>query len=422
MIVEDKTKEELENELAELQKQVADLEKSEIEHKQVEETLRESEGKFRDLTEKSLVGVYLIRDGVFKYVNPRLADIFGYKVEEIIDRKTVEDLVFPEDWPVVGENLRRRISGEIDSIHYGFRGMKKNKEPIYVEVYGSRTVYDGQPAIIGTLLDLTEHKRVEDALRLSEEQYRTMIEQSNDMIWTLDTEGNFTFFNQRSEEISGYRFEDWQGRTFAPLIVEEDLPHIIEAFGKTLKGEPQHYEVRIRKEDGSIFILSVNTASIFKGTEVVGTVSFGRDITNQRQAEEKLKMEAQLLDAATDSIMVHDLEGNFVYVNEAACRSLGYSKDELMRMNLRELDTPEYAKLIEPRIKKLLETGEATFESANLRKDGSIVPVEVHARIIESGGRKLVLGVSRDIAERKEAEGELQNSLDRLRKSLSGDM
>lgn len=126
-----------------------------------------------------------------------------------------------------------------------------------------------------------------------------------------------------------------------------------------------------------------------------------------KKAEEELKLRAQLLDAATDSIFVHDFEGNFIYVNEAAYKSRGYSKDELMGMNLYALDTLEYAKLTEQRIKKLPEKGATTFESAHLCKDRFMMSVEVHARIIKLGGRELVISVARDITERRQREREL---------------
>jgi len=160
-----KTKEQLINELAEMRRRIAELEKSETEHKQVEEVLRESENKFRSLAEKSLVGIYLIQDGIFKYVNPKLAEIFGYRVEELIGKRGPRDLTLHEDWPVVEKALRRRISGKVKSIHYNFRGITKNKEIIHVEVYGSRTIYQGRPAVIGTLSDITERRRMEERIR-----------------------------------------------------------------------------------------------------------------------------------------------------------------------------------------------------------------------------------------------------------------
>jgi len=160
-----KTKEQLINELAEMRRRIAELEKSETEHKQAEEALRQSENKFRSLAEKSLVGIYLIQDGIFRYVNPKLAEIFDYRVEELIGKRGPRDLTLQEDWPVVEKALCRRISGRVKSIHYDFRGITKNKEIIYVEVYGSRTTYQGRPAVIGTLSDITESRRMEEKIR-----------------------------------------------------------------------------------------------------------------------------------------------------------------------------------------------------------------------------------------------------------------
>lgn len=129
------------------------------EPKHAEQALKESENKFRDLAEKSLVGIYLIQDDIFKYVNPRMAEIFGYRVDELIGRKGPADLVSPEDWPNMQENIRKRHTGEIEAVHYEFRGKKKNSDTLFIEAYGARTVYNKQPAVIGSLLDITQRTK-----------------------------------------------------------------------------------------------------------------------------------------------------------------------------------------------------------------------------------------------------------------------
>ena len=117
------------------------------ERKLAEERLRESEAKFKLITEKSIVGVYLIQDGVFKYVNPVFAKVFGYELSELVGRLSPKDLTLPEDSPLVEENLRRRLEGETEELNYSFRGLKKDGTSIYVEVFGSRTEYLGKPAV-----------------------------------------------------------------------------------------------------------------------------------------------------------------------------------------------------------------------------------------------------------------------------------
>jgi two-component system cell cycle sensor histidine kinase/response regulator CckA len=122
--------------------------------------LRTSETMFRALSERALAGVYLIReDHRFAYVNPRLAELFGYSVEEILKEKSVEDLVLAEDRDLVIGNLKRRLSGEVPSLNYTFRGVRKDGTVFDVEVFGNRTEFDGRPAVVGTLLDVSERQQ-----------------------------------------------------------------------------------------------------------------------------------------------------------------------------------------------------------------------------------------------------------------------
>ena len=121
-----------------------------------------------------------------------------------------------------------------------------------------------------------------------------------------------------------------------------------------------------------------------------------------------LKLKNLLLDSASDSIWVIDFDGNFVYVNESAYKTRGYSKKDLMNMNIHELDVPENAELIEQHLKELMETGEAKFETVHLHKDGSQIYVEIHSRIIELNEKKVVLSVIRDITSTKKYQKKLE--------------
>jgi|Deesub1362A_J573_1020465.scaffolds.fasta_scaffold05607_3 PAS domain S-box-containing protein len=135
------------------------------ERKKAEEALIESETRFRTMAEGSLTGVYIVQDGKFRYVNPALAQIFGYKRDELIDKLGPIDLTHPDDRAFVAENIRRRIDGEVESAHYTFRGLRRDGKTIYCEVLGRRIEYQGRPAVIGTLIDITERKRTEQELQ-----------------------------------------------------------------------------------------------------------------------------------------------------------------------------------------------------------------------------------------------------------------
>jgi len=157
-------------------------------------------------------------------------------------------------------------------------------------------------------------------------------------------------------------------------------------------------------------------------TELANDMAFGIMSlcarSDQKFMKEELDLKAKLLDITTDSIFLHDLEGNFIYVNEAAYKTRGYTKDEFLKINLRDLDTPEYAKHIKPRIKELTEKGKLIFESAHFRKDKSIMPIEVNACLIEHGGKKCILSAARDITEYKRAESALHKSEEELKKKF----
>ncbi|MBI5584609.1 MAG: PAS domain S-box protein [Deltaproteobacteria bacterium] len=151
-----KTPQELTEELERLRGRVAELERSLAQ-------ADESEQKFRALAEKSMVGIYLLQDGMFKYVNARFAEIHGYTIDELL-HIGANQTVFPEDLHIVLENLRRRQAGEVKSLHYEFRIITKAGEVRNVEVFGSSTLYRGRPAVIGSLLDITDRKQTEEKI------------------------------------------------------------------------------------------------------------------------------------------------------------------------------------------------------------------------------------------------------------------
>lgn len=133
-------------------------------------------------------------------------------------------------------------------------------------------------------------------LRESEEKYRIMIEISNDWIWTLTPDGRLTFINKQAEDGSSHAHEEWLGKTFEPLILEDDLPMVVDIHNKVVRGEKAHYEVRVKRKDGGVIILSVNASPIFKDGKVTGTISFGRDITERKKAEERIKEQLDYLE------------------------------------------------------------------------------------------------------------------------------
>ena len=135
------------------------------ERKKAEEALLSAESKFRNLVEQSLIGIYIVRDDRFVYVNPKFAEIVGYTQEELLSSVKVMDLILEEDRKLVAENIRKRLLGEVQSIHYTFRGVRKDGTTVDVEVQGTVTSYDGKRAIIGSLLDISMRRKMEYELQ-----------------------------------------------------------------------------------------------------------------------------------------------------------------------------------------------------------------------------------------------------------------
>lgn len=139
------------------------------ERKQMEQQLLDAEELYRSLVEDTLVGVYIgyVEHPGFVYVNPRLAEIFGYSQDELV-KMTASDLVIPEERDIIRDHQQRRLQGDRTSIRYQFHGLCKNKSVIDVEVLQKTSNYKGKPAVIGILQDVTERKRGEEMLRKSE--------------------------------------------------------------------------------------------------------------------------------------------------------------------------------------------------------------------------------------------------------------
>jgi PAS domain S-box-containing protein len=347
-------------------------------------------------------------DGNFSYVNEAACELLGYKKTQLLEMD-IRDIVTPESTKSIEPHLKKLLkTGEItyesDSLH-------KDKSVIPVEVH-SRIIKQGNlQVILSVVRDITERKQTEEQLQESEEKYRSLFENMLDgfaYCKILVDENNkpvdFVYLevNDAFERLTGLKKEDVVGKKVTEAIpeIKESHPELFDIYGKVaLTGEPTKFNICF--EPLAIW-LTISVYSPQKGF----FVAVFENITERQRAEEELKARAQMLDNASDSIFMRDFDGNLLYVNEAACRSLGYTKEELLGMNVFNIVVPEDAKYIKPRIKKLQETGEIIYESASLSKDKSATPAEVHSRIIKRGNQELILSIVRDITERKQAEKE----------------
>jgi diguanylate cyclase (GGDEF)-like protein/PAS domain S-box-containing protein len=135
------------------------------ERKAAEEALQESEEKYRSVVDNSLVGFYITQKNLIKFCNQRLAEMFGYTNPEELAGKHIKELTAPESWELVDKQVKLRESGEQESVHYEFKGMKRNGYIFDLEALGARIIYEGSPAIQGNMIDITERRKAEEELR-----------------------------------------------------------------------------------------------------------------------------------------------------------------------------------------------------------------------------------------------------------------
>ncbi len=285
-----------------------------------EQALRESEAKFRNISEKSLVGIYLIQDGLFKYVNPRLAEIFAYQPEALIDKLGPRNLVASDDWPRVEKNLRRRLEGETSSIHYQFRGVRQDGKYIQVEVYGNRIHYRGQPAVVGTLLDITDRRQAEEASI----QFRALIENSHDFIAIADMDKRVLFVNRAGRTLVGLSgTTDLAGMHIDDFLTPEALAasNNVDVPAVSAEGHWEGESTLRHFQSGEAIPVTINSLLLRhpESGEVLGLGTVQRDIRQQRSqaaALQAVKNHLQALyDASPDMIFVQDSNGTIVDVN-----------------------------------------------------------------------------------------------------------
>ena len=267
------------------------------------QALKASEDKFRGLVEQSIVGCYIIQDGKYAYANPKLAEIFGYSQPELY-RATVADLTWPEDRPLVDENLRLRVEGKLQSVHYSFRGLRKDGTAIDVEVHGASTTLNGRGAVIGMLLDVTGRKRVERAMRESEERYALAAQGANDGLWDWNLLTNRIFFSARWKAQLGLaegEISDEPDQWF-DRVHPDDRERLFGDLGLHLEGRTPHLETehRVRHLDGSWRWMLVRGAAVREagGGKAYRLAGSQTDISERKSAEEKLLHDA-LHDALT---------------------------------------------------------------------------------------------------------------------------
>ena len=263
-----------------------------------DEKLRHAEIQVRALLEQSIAGVYVIDEERFLYVNEAFARIFGRTAQDLVGHAPTLDLVHPDDRSLVAGNIGKRLSGEVDALHYTFRGLRADGSTVWCEVFGRRIEYEGKPAILGTLLDVTEHRRAEQWLRESEAHLRAIVEAAPIGMAVIDDRGQFAETNERLRAMFGYTRDELRGRSVTSVTHEDDIATSRALFFELLEGKRDWYELekRYRRRDGLVFDARVTVALVKTDGSELRAVAMIEDVTGRHALEAQLlqsqKMEA----------------------------------------------------------------------------------------------------------------------------------
>jgi PAS domain S-box-containing protein len=257
--------------------------------KRTEDALRQSEQKYSTLIESSLTGIYIDQKGKIVFANRRFAEIYGYSKEELAGIESWK-LVHPEDRPLTDMIRAKRVKGEEVPEEYEARGLTKDGATIWILRRNKRIDYKGKPAILGNIVDVTDRKRAEAALRDSEERYRTVLEACPDPVIVYDMQGRGIYINPAFTRVFGWTSEEIIGNKL-DYVPPASWPETQKMIDNLLAGEKSpRVESRRYTKEGKILDVSISADSYLNGYGIpVGSVHILRDITGRKQAEEALR-------------------------------------------------------------------------------------------------------------------------------------
>ncbi len=399
-----------------LRQRTANLEAGEVKHTQTKAELRETAEKYRLFIKNAHEGAWAIdAEAVTTFVNPRMAEILGYSAEELLGKHL---LSFMDERGVkiathYLERLQKGVSGRHD-----FEFKRKDGTIVSTSLSASPLINDkGEyQGAIATVEDITERRCAEEALRQSEEYSSTILNHSPNPIFVANPDTSIRYVNPAFEVLTGYSLIELIGQKAPyPWWPEETSGKLKQDFEAAFRHGDKAKEQLFQKKRGKRFWVEITSTPVTANGEFKYYLSNWVDITERKHAEEALQLRAHLLNEATDSIVATDLDGNLIYMNEATCRTRGYSKEEMLTMNLKQLVPREKASLIDERIRRVQKEGAIIFESEHLRKDGSVFLAEILARTINLGGRRIILSVIRDVTERKQTEDRIRRAAEEWR-------
>lgn len=388
--------------------------------------LEQREERFRLVVESGRDGMWdwnIVTGEV--YYSPRWLEVLGYQPAEIEPNvSTWEKLLHPDDIPHVMAALQRHLSDQTASYEAEFRLKTRSGCWLWVLDRGKVVARDaqGQPLrMIGSFVDISERKQAEQVAHQQNAELQQQmsaqagelhrayaaLNQSADAIYWLDQDRRFIYVNAAACTMLGYSREELLEMTvneIDPQITREEVAKLMQSLAQDGKAM---LETVHRRKDGSLFPVEVLVGRVMLD-DAIFTCSFARDISERKRAEEKARLAQFALDHAVDNIQWITSDGSIVYVNDATCEALGYTREELLSMRIFDIDPFFTEAHIGPVWEDLKQHGMQRFEAVHRAKDGRDIAVEIVSNYLEFEGRGYACTSARDISERKRTEYELR--------------
>jgi PAS domain S-box-containing protein len=314
--------------------------------KRAEIALKASEQNFRNSMDNSSIGIRISdKKGNNLYSNQALLDIFGYNNHDKIQTNPPQNFYSPECYAAWTSRYEKFLRDEPMPKQVAIEIIRKDGTVKYLDVSMREVFWNGEQNYQTLYHDITEQKKIEMALRESEEKYHTIFESANDIIILLDTGGKILDVNSRLSDISGYGTEELIGRNISELtniINKENMAVVVENLLNILAGSGViSYRVEMVKKNREPMYLEINDIPIRKDGSITGALAILRDVTERRKSEEQIKEQKALTDRilenTPDSMAVIGKNGQVIMVNKAFLHAFELTEDKANNTNVREI-------------------------------------------------------------------------------------
>jgi len=394
------------------------------ERKRAEEELVRLSSAVKMSTDSIVIGDL---DGKIIDVNEATLKMYGTDDKRDLIEKNSFELIAPEEREKALAGMKKVLEkGYVTSREYHIVTKDGGRVPVEMSIAIMKDAGGKPIGFVGVSRDITERKKAEEKLTESENKFRTIFENIGDIYYRVDLKGNLTLANPAAVKIMGYdSIEEVIGKNLA-----EDFYYYPEArkiFMEELKkhGEVKNLEVTLKRKDGTLVIVEVNSHFVHDATgKPIEVEGIAHNITERKEAEKRLQESEEKLrvmfGSITDGVIVTDLTGTVVEANDGAAHLVGYSnKEELIGRNAFEFVSPKDRALAMNATKKTLEEGlvQERTEYTILTADGREIDTDSSATVLydSSGNPVGIINVVRDINDRKRAEETLKESEEKFR-------